>query len=113
MSVIVQSFTAHAFQFIDGALFDQTGEQKALVTIPAGHDKKPIVVLSDEQYQKLKDDRQFKVLLDSQKNGIRIINEIPHKDRDQSDLLNEVNKRNAELTRRNAQLEAQLATVKK
>ena len=113
MATIIQSFTSHAFQFIDGAMFDQTGEQRAYVTIPAGHDKKPIVVLTDEQYNKLKDDRQFKALLDAKQSGIRIIHEIPHKYRDQADVLHEMSNKNNELQRRNAQLEAELAAAKK
>jgi hypothetical protein len=113
MAVIIQSFTAHGFQFVDGTKFDQTGEVVAYVTIPAGHDKKPIVVLTDEQYEKLKDDRQFKVLLETKQGGIRIIDSVPNKYKDQVDLLNEVKGQNADLIRKNAQLQAELAAIKR
>lgn len=113
MAIIIQSFTKHGFQFIDGKKFDQLGEQEVIVTIPAGHDKKPIVVISDEVYAWLKNDHQFKVLLEAKQDGIRIIDSVPNKYKDQVDILNEMKGRNVELARRNAQLEAELATAKR
>lgn len=111
---VIQSFTPHGFVF----MWPGRPEMEEMVTIPAGFDKRNIVVVNDEKLNILYQDRQFKALLE--KKMVRVLDSIPRKYADpQEELvqargqLNDMQNIVQQKDRSIAEMEAQIALLKR
>lgn len=111
MDYYVQSFLPHKIQWLkiirdnDGRIVPNYIDPDIMVELPAGSDDKNVVKITQEQYDFLNDDTQFKKLLTLNKGGVRFIDRMP------SRMIDDKEKLNSALSE-NAQLKAELAKLR-
>lgn len=111
MDYYVQSFLPHRLQWLkinrdkDGRIIPNYIDPEVMVELPAGSDDKNVIKITQEQYDFLNADVQFKSLLKINKGGVRFIDRMPSRMIDDKEKL-------ASALSENAQLKAELAKLK-
>jgi hypothetical protein len=98
----VQSYMPHSVTFL---IREEGGNPPRSITIPSVTDKKPYLVMTDEDIVRLADDPTFKTMKDN--NLVKFLPAIPARFMDIADTLVKAREENSTLREKNAQVESE------